>query len=318
MKIVLLDGHASNLDISSWQPIEEFGLFTTYDRTAPADVVARAAEADVIITNKVTIDADILAHLPKLKLICVLATGYNTIDAAACKAHGVTVCNVPAYSTDSVAQMVFAHILNYINRVDYYANINRNGRWCSSPDFCYWDTPSHELSGMTLGIVGLGNIGTKVAKIAHAFGMDIFALTSKPSSSLPEYIQKATLESLLSVSDIITLHCPLAANTHEMINATTLQMVKHGALLVNTGRGPLVDETAVADALKSGLLGGYAADVMCQEPPSKDNPLLSLPNAFITPHLAWATVEARTRLLQATLDNIRAFVGGHPQNVVNA
>lgn len=317
MKIVLLDGYASNPGDLSWRPMEEFGEFTAYERTAPADVAARAAEAEVIVTNKVTIGEAELANLPKLKLVCVLATGYNTIDTAACRAHGVTVCNVPAYSTDSVAQLVFAHILNWANRVDHYARINRDGRWSGNPDFCYWDSPIHELSGKTLGIVGLGNIGSKVAQIAHAFGLYIYAVTSKAASRLPEYIQKATLESLLSASDIVTLHCPLTASTRQMINAAALKTMKPGALLVNTGRGPLVDEAAVADALKSGRLGAYAADVMCQEPPSTNNPLLSLPNAFITPHVAWATLEARTRLLQITFANIRAYIDGKPRNVVN-
>ena len=239
------------------------------------------------------------------------------MDIQAAKARGIIVTNIPAYSTASVAQMVFAHILNITQRVGHYAYANRHGRWADNPDFCYWDLPVSELAGKTLGIVGLGHIGAKVASIARDFGMDVFAFTSKNSIDLPDYIQKTTLEGLFGVSDILTLHCPLTPDTHELINARTLARMKRGALLVNTGRGPLVNEADVAEALASGQLGGYGADVMCSEPPAADNPLFAQPNAFITPHIAWASVEARQRLLNATFDNIRAFQDGHPRNVVN-
>ena len=317
MQIVLLDGYASNPGDLTWEPLKEMGEVTVYDRTQPSEVVERAHDAEIIVTNKVTLTRQTLEQLPNLRLICVLATGYNTIDTLAARDLGITVCNVPAYSTDSVAQMVFAQILNMTNRVAHYARQTREGRWSAAPDFCYWDLPVSELAGKTLGIVGLGHIGAKVASIAREFGMDVFAFTSKNSIDLPDYIQKTTLEGLFGVSDILTLHCPLTPDTHELINARTLARMKRGALLVNTGRGPLVNEADVAAALASGQLGGYGADVMCSEPPAADNPLFAQPNAFITPHIAWASVEARQRLLNATFDNIRAFQDGHPRNVVN-
>lgn len=317
MQIVLLDGYASNPGDLTWESLKEMGEVTVYDRTQPSEVVERAHDAEIIVTNKVTLTRQTLEQLPNLRLICVLATGYNTIDTLAARDLGITVCNVPAYSTDSVAQMVFAQILNMTNRVAHYARQTREGRWSAAPDFCYWDLPVSELTGKTLGIVGLGHIGAKVASIAREFGMDVFAFTSKNSIDLPDYIQKTTLEGLFGVSDILTLHCPLTPDTHELINARTLARMKRGALLVNTGRGPLVNEGDVAEALASGQLGGYGADVMCSEPPAADNPLFAQPNAFITPHIAWASVEARQRLLNATFDNIRAFQEGHPQNVVN-
>ena len=317
MQIVLLDGYASNPGDLTWEPLKEMGEVTVYDRTQSSEVVERAHDAEIIVTNKVTLTRQTLEQLPNLRLICVLATGYNTIDTLAARDLGITVCNVPAYSTDSVAQMVFAQILNMTNRVAHYARQTREGRWSAAPDFCYWDLPVSELAGKTLGIVGLGHIGAKVASIARDFGMDVFAFTSKNSIDLPDYIQKTTLEGLFGVSDILTLHCPLTPDTHELINARTLARMKRGALLVNTGRGPLVNEADVAEALASGQLGGYGADVMCSEPPAADNPLFAQPNAFITPHIAWASVDARQRLLNATFGNIRAFQDGYPQNVVN-
>ena len=317
MQIVLLDGYASNPGDLTWAPLRELGELTVYDRTTPDQVVERARDAEIIVTNKVTLDRTLLEQLPQLRLICVLATGYNTIDTLAARERGITVCNVPAYSTDSVAQMVFAQILNLTNHVAHYARQTREGRWSRNPDFCYWDTPVHELAGKTLGIVGLGHIGSKVARIASDFGMVIFAYTSKNSTDLPGYIQKTTLEGLLAVSDVLTLHCPLTPDTHELINRRTLDSMKPGALLINTGRGPLVNEHDVAEALASGQLGGYGADVMCSEPPSVDNPLIAQPGAFITPHIAWASVEARTRLLEATFQNVRMYLAGTPQNVVN-
>ena len=317
MKIVELDGYAANPGDLSWETIQALGEFKLYDRTAPKDIVNRAKDAEIILVNKVNITKEIIEQLPKLKYIGVLATGYNVVDIDAAKAHGIVVTNIPAYSTDSVAQMTFAHILNLTNRVEHYAQLNREGKWSHNPDFCYWDTPLLEISGKTLGIVGLGNIGCKVAKIARDFGMDVFAFTSKNSADLPEGIQKTTLEGLFAVSDILSLHCPLTADTFEMINKATLNKMKKGALLINTGRGQLINDADVAEALENGQLGGYGADVMCAEPPSEDNPLFAQPNAFITPHIAWATTEARARLLAICADNIKAFIEGHPQNVVN-
>lgn len=317
MNIVILDGYAANPGDLSWEPLNAFGTVTVYPRSTADEVEPRAKDADIILTNKVSFTDSVFECLPRLKYLGILATGYNIVDLASAKRHGVTVCNIPAYSTDSVVQMTFAQILNITNRIDHYALINRQGRWSSNPDFCYWDTPLVELSGKTLGIVGLGNIGMKVALLAKDFGMDVFAMTSKNSSELPAGIQKTTFEGLLGVSDVLSLHCPLNDNTFEMINRRTIQMMKPGAILINTGRGPLVNEADVAEALTEGRLGAYGADVMCQEPPAADNPLFSAPNAYITPHIAWASLEARSRLLDIAFENVRAFVQGKPQNVVN-
>ena len=267
MKIVVLDGYSVNPGDLSWNALEECGEVTVYDRTSPCDVVERAGTADAVLTNKVVISEEVMSKLPNLKYIGVLATGYNVVDVDAAARRGVVVTNVPAYSTNSVVQMTFAHILNMTNRVAHYARENREGKWSASPDFCYWDTCLDELAGRTLGVVGLGNIGYKVACLARDFGMDVFACTSKNSASLPTGIQKTTFEGLLGISDILTLHCPLTKETKEMINKATLDRMKHGALLINTGRGALVNEADVADALVSGQLGGYGADVMQEEPP---------------------------------------------------
>lgn len=317
MKITVLDGYGMNPGDLSWKGLEELGDVTVYPRTSPDEVVERSRDAEILLTNKVVIGRETIAALPKLRYVGVLATGYNVVDVDAARGHGVTVTNVPAYSTDSVVQMTLSHILNITGRVAHYARLNREGRWSGNPDFCYWDTPLTELSGKTIGIVGLGNIGMKVASMARCLGMDVFALTGKDSATLPDGIQKTTLDGLLGVSDVLTLHCPLTEKTRNMINAETIGRMKHGAILINTGRGPLVDEQAVADALVSGQLGGYGADVMCSEPPSADNPLFSAPNAFITPHIAWATLEARQRLMDTAVANVRMFIAGNPQNVVN-
>lgn len=317
MKIVVLDGYGVNPGDLSWEKLGELGELTVYERTAPEEVLTRTEEAEIVLTNKVVLSAEILCKLPKLKYIGVLATGYNVVDTEAARAQGVAVTNIPAYSTDSVVQMTFAHILNITNCVAHYARENREGKWARSKDFCYWDTPLLELSGLTLGVVGLGNIGMKVARVARTLGMEVYAATSKSSSSLPEGIQKTTFKGLLGVCDILTLHCPLTPDTRELVNAKTLGMMKRGAVVINTGRGPLVNENDVAEALRSGQLAAYGADVMCQEPPREDNPLLAEPNAFITPHVAWATIDARRRLMKIAADNIKAFVEGKPVNVVD-
>lgn len=316
MKIVELDGYAANPGDLSWDGLKELGDFVLYERTKPEDIVSRAKDADAILINKVRITDEILAQLPKLKYIGELATGYNNINIKAASKRGITVCNIPAYSTDSVAQMTFAHILNITNQVAHYADESRSGHWSKNPDFCYWDTPLPELSAKTLGIVGLGNIGMKVAKIALDFGMDVFAYTSKNSADLPAGIQKTTIEGLLGASDILTLHCPLTDDTRELINKETLALMRPGSIIINTGRGQLVNEQDVADALESGQLLGYGADVLTEEPPRADNPLLKQPHAYITPHIAWATKEARQRLLNICVENIKAFQAGEPINVV--
>ena len=316
MKIVELDGYAANPGDLSWEPLRELGELVVYDRTAPADVVERAKDADMVLINKIMMTEEVMKQLPRLKYIGVLATGYNVVDIEAASRHGIVVTNIPAYSTDSVAQTTFALLLAITNRVEHYAEENRNGRWSSNPDFCYWDTPLMELAGKTMGIVGLGNIGMRVATIAKDFGMDVFALTSKNSTDLPPGIQKTTLEGLLAVSDVLSLHCPLTEQTNRLINHNTIAKMKHGAILINTGRGQLVDETDVAEALANGKLAAYGADVMSCEPPQANNPLFAQPNAFLTPHIAWATREARQRLMEIAVNNVMAFINGTPQNVV--
>ena len=317
MKIVVLDGYSVNPGDLSWEALEECGEVTVYDRTNAGDVVERAKSADAILTNKVVITEEVMDALSNLKYVGVLATGYNVVDVEAARKRGIVVTNVPAYSTNSVVQMTFAHILNMTNRVAHYARENREGKWSASADFCYWDTHLDELAGHTLGIVGLGNIGYKVACIARDFGMDVFACTSKNSADLPSGIQKTTFSGLLGISDILTLHCPLTDKTTEMMNKTTISRMKPGALLINTGRGRLVNEEDVAEALESGQLGGYAADVMREEPPRADNPLFKAPNAYITPHIAWATLAARRRLMAVAAANVKAFFSGSPVNVVS-
>ena len=314
MKIVILDGYTANPGDLSWSELEQLGQLTVYDRTRPEETVARAADAEVVLTNKVVIGRQEIVQLPRLQYIGVLATGYNVVDIQAARERGIIVTNVPAYSTESVAQMVFAHLLTVTNRTEHYAVLNRQGRWSSNPDFSYWDTPLHELAGKTFGIVGLGNIGSRVAQIALAFGMKVVALTSK--SALPAGIQKVSLDELLIASDVVSLHCPLTDTTRHLINARTLQMMKPSAILINTGRGPLVNDADVAEALSTQRLYAYCADVLTTEPPQADNPLLCQSNAYFTPHIAWASVEARVRLLQTAIANVRAFANGTPQNTV--
>lgn len=318
MNIVVLDGYAANPGDLSWEGMEALGHLTVYPRTKEREeVVNRAKDAEIVLTNKVAFDDALMARLPKLRYIGVLATGYNIIDTAAARQRGITVTNIPAYSTDSVAQLVFAHILNITNRVAHYADENRHGRWSRNPDFCYWDAPIPELAGKTLGILGLGHIGSRVARIGHAMGMNISAVTSKSPTVLPEWIQKTTVDGLFAVSDVLTLHCPLTDATRGVVCRRTLHLMHRGSIVINTGRGPLVNEQDVADALHEGWLGAYGADVMASEPPLADNPLLHEPHAYLTPHIAWATLEARTRLMDIAVANVKAFIEGMPQNVVS-
>ena len=327
MKIVILDGYSANPGDLSWKPLMKIGELTVYDRTRPEETVERAKDADIVLTNKVCLHRQEIDQLPQLKYIGVLATGYNVVDVDAANEHGIVVTNVPAYSTMSVAQMVFAHLLTVTNRTEHYAMQNREGRWAASPDFCYWDTDLTELAGKTIGIVGLGNIGSRVAEIADAFGMNVVALTSKEASEIPFYVEKRTLTELLKESDVVSLHCPLDAGTRYMINRQTLRSMKPSAILINTGRGPLVNEQDVADALRENRLRAYCADVLSEEPPRAEcladgrlqnkNPLLECEHAFITPHIAWATKEARMRLIEVAINNVKAFVDNRPQNVVS-
>ena len=317
MKIVILDGYTANPGDLSWGSLKEMGEVTVYERTRREEIAGRAADADIVLTNKVVMDREMMALLPRLKYIGVLATGYNVVDIEAARERDIIVTNVPAYSTESVAQTVFAHLLTVTNRTEHYAQQNRLGRWAQTRDFCYWDTELTELAGKTMGIVGLGHIGRRVAEIALAFGMQVKAMTSKKAEELPAGIQKAELQSLLASADVVSLHCPLTESTRHLIHRETLRLMKPSAILINTGRGPLVDDEALAKALNEGRLRAYCADVVTEEPPKADHPLLHAPNAFITPHIAWATVEARKRLLQTAIGNVEAFVNGHPVNVVS-
>jgi glycerate dehydrogenase len=324
MRIVILDGYTANPGDLSWEPLEEMGHLTVYDRTKPEETVGRAKDAEIILTNKVLLRRQEIEQLPKLKYIGVLATGYNVVDLEAAHEHGIIVTNVPAYSTESVAQMVFAHLFTVTNRTEHYAIQNREGKWTACPDFCYWDTPLTELAGKTFGIVGLGNIGQRVAAIANAFGMKVIAYTSKSADELPPYIGKRTLDDLIAESDVLSLHCPLTPDTKHLINSQSLQKMKPSAILINTGRGPLVNDQDVANALNDKHLRAFCADVLTEEPPkvrhsaSGDikNPLLECENAFLTPHIAWASSEARIRLIDVAISNVRAFIEGKSLNVI--
>jgi len=312
MKICILDGYSLNPGDLDWSPVERLGDVTLFDRTPADKIVERAADADIVLTNKVPFSADTLRQLPRLRFICVLATGYNIIDTEAAARQGVVVANIPAYSTMSVAQMAFAHILNITNHVASYAREVADGKWTNCPDFCFWDSALTELAGKTMGIVGLGNTGMATARIAVALGMKVVAMTSKSADTLPEGITPAPLDDVLASADVVSLHCPLTPSTRHLINATSIAKMKPSAILINTGRGPLVDEQAVADALNGGRLAAFGADVLSQEPPRGDNPLLSARNCFLTPHIAWATIEARTRLMSTATENVRQFIAGEP------
>lgn len=317
MKIVVLDGYTLNPGDLSWDCINRLGELTVYPRTAEPEIMSRAADAEILLTNKTPLKADVINNLPKLKYIGVLATGYNVVDIDAARQKGIVVTNIPSYSTDSVAQMVFAHLLAVTNHVERYAEENKAGKWCRQADFSYSDSPLTELAGKKFGIVGLGHIGRAVSRIALAFGMEVYAFTSKTEAECGPDIHKTDMESLFTGCDIISLHCPLTPTTRHLINAERLKKMKPSAILINTGRGPLVDEQAVADALRHGDIAAYCADVMDVEPPTADNPLLTAPNVFLTPHIAWATVEARQRLMSLCEENIIAFLKGEPKNVVN-
>ena len=317
MNIVILDGYALNPGDLSYECLQQFGTLKVYDRTTPDQVVERAKEAEALLTNKVVLGENEFAQLPHLRYVGVQATGYNVVDVEAARRYGIIVTNIPAYSTASVAQMVMAHLLNITQSVDYYAQQNRAGRWSSNPDFCYWDNRLIELAGKQMGIVGFGRTGSAVARLAQAFGMRIVTYTSKPQDTLPDGVEKCSLDTLFAASDVVSLHCPLVPATHHLVNAERLAQMKATAILINTARGPIVDEEALAHALNSGMLYAAGVDVLCEEPPRVQSPLLKARNCFVTPHIAWATLEARTRLLQICEANLRAFIEGHPQNVVS-
>lgn len=317
MKIVILDGHALNPGDLSWDFLNQFGAVTVYERTPDDQIVTRIGDADIILLNKTPITAATLDACPHVKLICVLATGYNVVDCAAAKARNIPVCNVPDYGTAAVAQFTFALLLELCHQVGHHALTVRQGKWCHCPDFCYWDTPQMELAGKTMGIIGFGRIGRAVGRIAKAFGLNVIAYNRSRCAEGEAIGSYVNLDTLLADSDIISLHCPLTADNTGIINADTIVKMKDGAILLNTARGPLVDEVAVTAALKSGKLRGFACDVVSAEPMEADNPLKDAPNCLVTPHMAWAPVESRKRIQDCTEQNIRAFLDGHPINTVN-
>lgn len=316
MKIVALDGYAANPGDLSWDELKALGECVIYDRTAPEEVLERAADAEVVLTNKVVITADMMAALPQLKYIGVMATGYNIVDIDAARERGIIVTNIPSYSTASVAQMVFAHILNIAQQVQHHSEAVHQGRWTSSKDFCFWDTPLIELRGKKIGIVGLGHTGYTTARIAIGFGMEVYAYTSKSSFQLPPEIKKMELDQLFSECDVISLHCLLTDKTRELVNAARLKLMKPTAILINTGRGQLVNEQDLADALNNGQIYAAGLDVLSQEPPKADNPLLTARNCYITPHIAWASAAARERLMRILLDNLKGYIEGKVINNV--
>ncbi|QCH13606.1 D-2-hydroxyacid dehydrogenase [Synechococcus sp. CB0101] len=316
MSIVVLDGYTTNPGDLSWEPLSVLAPCTVWDRTAPAEVNARLADAEIVLTNKTPLAAETLAALPKLRLISVLATGVNVVDVAAAKAQGITVCNVPAYSTPGVAQAVFALLLELTNRTGHHSDSVHAGRWSAGPDFSYWDGTLVELAGLTLGVVGYGAIGAAVAAVGRAFGMQILGNRRSAQGPIPEGGEFVTLDRLFQESDVVTLHCPLTPQTAGLVDAARLAQMKPTAYLINTARGPLVQESPLLDALHAGRLAGAGLDVLSVEPPAPDHPLLRAPNCVITPHIAWATRAARQRLIAQSAANIAAFLGGAPVNVV--
>ena len=317
MNITVLDGHTLNPGDLHWDELQSLGPCEIFDRTAPDQILARAANAEIILTNKVILSRETINALPKLRYLGVLATGYNVVDAIAARERGIPVTNIPGYSTRSVAQLTFALLLELTHHTGHHDQTVRDGRWSHSVDFCYWDFPLLELDGLTLGVIGFGQIGREVAKIAQAFGLRILIHSRTKLAQLPAGMSFVSLDELFSRADIISLHCPLTPDTSHLINSARLAQMKPSAFLINTSRGPLVDEAALADALNSGRLAGAALDVLSVEPPPATNPLLTAKNCLITPHLGWATRAARERLLQIAVANLRAFLAGHPQNVVN-
>jgi glycerate dehydrogenase len=310
-RLVVLDGHTTNPGDLSWAALEALGELTVHGRTSREEVAERMAEADVVLTNKTRIDGDQLAAAPLLRGIAVLATGHDVVDGVAARRRGIPVCNVPEYGTASVAQAVFALLLELTNHAGSLAAAVRQGRWSASPDFCFWDEPLLELAGLSFGVVGYGRIGEAVARIARAFGMEVISHRRHPQPG------DVDLDTLLAASDVVSLHCPLTPHTRGLLNAERMARLRPGALLLNTARGALVEEAALLEALQSGHLGGAGLDVLCVEPPKADHPLLGAPRCVITPHVAWASRAARRRLIEATATNVASILAGSPLHVVN-
>ena len=315
MKIVILDGRALNPGDMSYDAVNQFGEVTLYQQTESAqEAIQRIQGHQIVLTNKIPITREILEACPDIRLICVLATGYNIVDVDACKEKGIPVCNVPSYGTAAVAQFTLALMLEICHQIGHHNQAVHEGKWCASKNFCFWDTPQMELAGKTLGIIGYGRIGQAVAKLAQAFGMRVLAYSRTPRDADVPFVE---LDTLLAESDFVSLHCPQFLETTGMVNAAFIGKMKDGAILINTARGGLVNEQDLCDALVSGKLSAAAVDVVSAEPMKQDNPLLNAPNCTITPHIAWAPKESRQRLLDCVVENIRAFLEGNPQNVVN-
>ena len=317
MKLINLDANALNPGDLSWDVLNQFGEVTLYQKTENEEqAIERIGDHEIVLTNKVPITESLLAACPGIKLICIQATGYNIVDTAACAKRGIPVCNVPDYGTAAVAQFTLALMLELCHRIGHHDAVVHQGKWCASPTFCFWDTPQMELGGKTLGIIGFGRIGQAVAKLAQAFGMRVITHSRSRKENGPD-VEYVDIDTLLAQSDFVSLHCPLTSVNAQMVNTEFISKMKDGAFLINTARGGLLDEQAVADALLAGKLAGAAVDVVTEEPMKTYNPLLTCPNCIITPHIAWAPKESRQRLLDCCVENIRAFLRGKPQNVVN-
>lgn len=317
MKIVVLDGYALNPGDLSWEFLGQFGDYTVYDRTPADQIVSHIGDSQIVLINKTPITAATMDACPGMKLICVLATGYNVVDTAAAKERGIPVCNVPDYGTAAVAQFTFALLLELCHQVGHHSRTVRDGKWCDCADFCYWDTPQMELAGKTIGIIGFGRIGRAVGTIAKAFGMHVIAYNRSQCDAGKAIGNYVNLDELFATADIISLHCPLSPENTGMINAASIAKMKDGVILLNTARGPLVEEAAITAALESGKVRGFACDVVSSEPMKKDNPLKSAPNCIVTPHMAWAPVESRQRIADCTERSIRAYLDSSPVNTVN-
>lgn len=317
MNLVLLDGYTLNPGDLDWSPLQQFGTFTVYDRVGDRDVAELARDADILLTNKAQITREIIGQLPNVKYIGVTATGYNIVDTAAARERGIPVTNVKDYSSLAVAQHTFALLLHFSNDVSRLNDSVQRGDWQVSPDFCYWFTPIPELAGKTLGLVGFGHIARRVADLARAFGMAVLVHRKSERNEDLDGIRFVDQETLFRESDAISLHCPLTDETKGLINRDTIALMKPSAILLNTGRGPLVNETDLAEALHAGRLAGAGLDVLSVEPPKTGNPLIGAKNCVITPHVAWAAVESRRRLMDLLVENIQSFLDGTPKNVVN-
>lgn len=317
MKIVNLDGYTTNPGDLSWEPFKKYGDVTVYDRTKPEEIVERAKDADVLFINKCVITSDILDKLPNLKYVGLQSTGYNVIDCDAAKKKGIIVSNIPAYSTSAVSQLTFSLILQFTNKVSLHSEAVHNGEWSACPDFCFWKSSLSELDGKSIGIIGFGSIGQRVASIANAFGMKVLVFTPHPKPDEFKNVEFVDFDTLCKESDIITCHCPLTPQTENIINKDAISKMKESVIIINTSRGPVVNDTDLAEALNSERIQGAGVDVLRVEPPEQNNPLLSAKNCIITPHIAWAALETRARLLSILEDNLKAFIEGHPQNVVN-